>query len=278
MSMRMRRGGTTVGGAPPPSGFGPLPDAQTIRDGAKPNVVADPGGGITFTSRLTLQNAITANPANSKFVAAGNTIYNWDADINDNGKHPRIYFLGDPATCIINGNGREGSFNNPSAGGGEVHGGTFKNFGTSTDAGQGIRMNTGWLVEDVISENNFGRGISTGADSGAITIRRAIIRNNGRYGLTMSQNTLGVWGPEGCLVEDVEISGNNTRHLGIGSDSGGTKFSSGIRNSTWRRIWAHDNYGSGLWWDAYHSGITVEDPDEVEAGVQSSSPFPGRRE
>lgn len=257
MSLRMRRGSAPTIAQP---SFGPLPNEQTIRDGAQPRDVLDPGGGITFTSRADLQTKINANASNSMFVAAGNTTYTWDASISDGGKHPRIYFLGDPDLCSINMSGLElpGAING-SITGGEVHGGKFRLSGTSNEASHGLFLRTGWLAEDVICENNFARGIAITSDSGAITIRRSIARNNGRYGIAGGQQTASTWGPTGCLLEDVQVSGNNTRHLGIGGDAGGTKFSSGFRNGTFRRCWFHDNYGSGLWFDGYHSGNLVED-------------------
>jgi hypothetical protein len=260
MSLRMRRGGRVEGIST--AEYGPLPNEQTIRDGAKPNIVLDPGGGITFTGRADLQTKINANPVNSIFVAAGNTTYNWDAVVSTGAKHPRIYFLGDPELCIINGQGLNisGGAITGNDNGGEIHGGKFRNFGTSSESSHGLSIGGNWLAEDLISENNFGLGIGAGSSSLPITMRRVITRNNGRYGFNLGQTQLGVWGAKGCLIEDVQISGNNTRHLAVDADAGGTKFpAGGGRNSTFRRCWVHDNYGAGLWWDGWHSGILVED-------------------
>ena len=65
-------------------------------------------------------------------------------------------------------------------------------------------------------------------------------------------------GTGGVVIEESEIAFNNTRQLPTDDNAGGTKFtySDGM---VVLANYVHDNYGSGLWWDAGNRNARVYD-------------------
>jgi len=114
----------------------------------------------------------------------------------------------------------------------------------------------GWVIEDSTIEDNQGAGLMAGARE---VVRRTCLRNNGQYGLNAYQAGDGI---TGLVVEDSEITGNNTgdwehKVPGCGC-SGGAKFWA-VNGADLRRNWVHGNHGAGLWADTDNNDFLVED-------------------
>jgi Right handed beta helix region len=105
-------------------------------------------------------------------------------------------------------------------------------------------------------KKNFNAGLGVHGSNARLT--DIYTHHNGRYGLVVNPSCVGCPGPSGVVIEDSEIAFNNTRMLPTNGDAGGTKFtySDGM---IVRRNQVHDNYGSGLWWDAGNRNAQVYD-------------------
>jgi hypothetical protein len=100
-----------------------------------------------------------------------------------------------------------------------------------------------WDVEDCEVRLNHGIGIMGGRN-----IRRNYVHHNGEMGL----------GGSGVLVEDNEISYNNTAGFDAGWEGGGTKWVL-TADMIVRGNYSHHNKGPGLWTDGNNIRITYED-------------------
>jgi hypothetical protein len=143
----------------------------------------------------------------------------------------------------------------PDATGTSYLGGVFQHFGNATAPlyAKPIIMQANDLVDGGEFRLNYNGGLTLQGSNAHVT--NAYVHDNGRYGVTASACG-GCADPVGAILENSEISFNNTNQNPPGDDAGGTKFTHQngmiVRNNN-----VHDNYGSGLWWDIYNSNIQV---------------------
>lgn len=105
---------------------------------------------------------------------------------------------------------------------------------------------SGWLIEGNDVRLNSGAGIAVG--SGGV-VRNNRVHRNGQLGISPNGS--------GVLVEDNEISENNTHGYAAGWEAGGLKGGQ-VEHLTLRRNNVHDNYGSGLWCDVDCRHVLIE--------------------
>jgi hypothetical protein len=105
----------------------------------------------------------------------------------------------------------------------------------------------GGLVEDVTVEWTNGEGLE--ASGRGHVLRRVRVLNHGQIGAGGAC--------EGCLVEDVDLVGNNWKGHDAGWEAGGGKWHH-TRHTVFRRLYAADNDGPGLWLDGDNVSNTIE--------------------
>jgi len=140
-----------------------------------------------------------------------------------------------------------------------ILGGVFQHFGNASAPtwASPVIVHGGGVVEGTEFKENFNTGLAIqGSD---VRVTSVYTHHNGRYGLTVSQACVGCPGPQAVVIEDSEISFNNTRKLPVTGDAGGTKFSGATNGMIVRRNKVHDNYGAGLWWDGYNKNAEIYD-------------------
>ncbi|MEU3338566.1 right-handed parallel beta-helix repeat-containing protein [Streptomyces sp. NPDC002144] len=113
----------------------------------------------------------------------------------------------------------------------------------------------GWVIEHSTVQDNSGAGLMAGSRQ---HVRANCLRGNGQYGMNAYKAT----GVTGLVVEDNEITGNNTddwerRQQGCGC-TGGVKFWA-VNGADVRGNWVHDNRGTGLWVDTNNNDFRIED-------------------
>jgi hypothetical protein len=232
--------------------------AAAVRAAAGPRTVANPGGGVAFNSSSNIQTLINANPANTIFVASATGAYTNFRGITYTTKHPRFYFPGAASSYSITGAGTSGESIGVDGGTGglEVYGGTWKNYGTAASASfmRAINANPGSIIEDAVFTLNGQIGLGIYATSGQTSrVSHCTFSANGRYGVTgggdPSVSALGAPTVEYCIIDN-----NNTLRLAPDIDAGGTKFvrADGMQC---RYNWVKNNFGMGLWWDAYNRNV-----------------------
>ena len=119
-----------------------------------------------------------------------------------------------------------------------------------------------WVVDGVEARLNHGGGIHL--TDGAV-IRNSYFHHNGQQGMTA--DALLVASP-GILMEDTEISFNNTARFNLDWEGGGNKFVGS--NITIRNNYSHDNYGPGIWIDVFSENVLIEGnvvEDNFRAGI-----------
>jgi hypothetical protein len=222
--------------------------------------VSDPGGGVTFTTSASLLTAINANPAGTKFIHAAGGTEDWSAGLSvPTGKAPRIYFLGlagSTATTLV-GNGRTVGFDCFAAGGMEIRGGTYTDFGTLGGPGYAAAINGRgpFTVEDAKFDACY-KGVGydgTGAaPTDVIKYTRCYAVDCLRYGFTISGFTAS--GPE---ISYCHWKNNNTALFDPANDAGGSKF---LVNDCWvHHCWVESNQGSGIWTDFSSNDVVIEE-------------------
>ena len=86
------------------------------------------------------------------------------------------------------------------------------------------------------------------------TLRNNFIHHNRRYGISGGPLT-------DLLIENNELSWNNTAHYDPNDNAGGSKIvgsQSGTTLLTWRGNYVHDNYGQGIWSDGNVRNVLYE--------------------
>lgn len=259
---RLRWPGVVLPPEPPPSGeiFGPTVGDAAVRANAGARAVSDPGGGTPFTSPSQLASLISAGGTGVVYVAANSM--DWSTTfINTGTKAPKIWI---PTGRVMNGNNSTFTVGLALNTGAELHGGEWINFGSESApvsaAGTGpLGTNAvGPLIQDVISHDNFGKGINV-AGSGAV-VDHCTCYNNGRYGIGSNQpQALG----SGSYITNVTWQyvkwyGNNTRNLSFAADAGGSKLLHAYPTAV-RNCWAYSNNGSGLWMDFNPGNHEIEE-------------------
>lgn len=123
---------------------------------------------------------------------------------------------------------------------------------TSTGSRQGAVTLIGRdnAVEDVVVEDVDGAGIEVSGDGNIV--RNCTVRRAGYLGIKARGQDV--------LIENNEISHNNTRGFNKWWEAGGMKFigEGGLKNSRVVRNRVHHNYGDGIWFDWGNPGNTVE--------------------
>jgi hypothetical protein len=138
-----------------------------------------------------------------------------------------------------------------------VLGGVFQNFGNANSAlwRSPVILSRKWIVKGSEFRQNFNYGLLIHGDDARVT--NAYTHHNGRYGLVVTKACADCPGPRDVIIEDTEISFNNTRQLDPGYDAGGTKFSGGTDGTVVRRNEIHHNYGSGVWFDGFNQNARI---------------------
>ncbi len=101
----------------------------------------------------------------------------------------------------------------------------------------GDSSGTGWVVNNIESRWNHGRGVSLGSGS---QILNSFIHHNGQLGITLLGSN--------SQAFNNEISWNNFAGFSAGWEAGGSKFW-GTTNLVVQSNYVHDNKGAGLWTD-----------------------------
>lgn len=259
---------------PPPELYGPTLTAPVVRTNTAPAAVTIFSGvpGVDYTqlnplnSQVTNQAAITNDTTGKVWFPSGTYSCTSAYSLNANTEYRLQSIAGYTRTAsdsaVIDGGGR--SINalvmSPSINV-TIKGGLWQNQGNASAPGYaGILHNGGstkggWVVEDAIITTCAAVGLRFQGPN--CTARRVYAHTNGRYGMAISENAAGdpVW--TGMVVENCRIANNNTLHFNVGGDAGGTKFLE--CEIICRNNWAHDNYGSGLWFDTSLTNSLIED-------------------
>ena len=116
-----------------------------------------------------------------------------------------------------------------------------------------ISASSGWLIEGVEVRLNHGAGIHMGPGT---VVRGSFIHHNGQLGIHGGQPSCA--GAKGLLLENSELSYNNTAGYNWGWEGGATKWTNTdgliVRNNL-----VHDNYGMGLWTDGFNINMLYTD-------------------
>ncbi len=113
--------------------------------------------------------------------------------------------------------------------------------------GIGSGLASGWIVDGVETRLNHGVGINV--TNGGIA-RNNFSHHNGQLGISAQG--------DGALIENNEISHNNTTGFWHDWEAGGTKFAA-IDNVVVRGNYVHHNIGMGLWVDVHARNSLLED-------------------
>jgi hypothetical protein len=254
--------------------MGPQRSHHWIRERAGWLPVADPGGGVSFSSASNIQSLIDGNASNTVFVASAMGTYTNFRGIVYGNKKPRFWFPGHASSYSIQG---AGSLNevgmNGNTNGLEIHGGTWKLYATSGSTFGGPMVAVGpSVIQDAIFTLNQQNGLALqGTTEGAVyLISRCSFITNGRYGITANNGGFGVrYTPtlEFCLLED-----NNSNLNDPGSDAGAMKFNhtDGFEMAS---CWSKGNHGFGAWADGDNRNLHWHD-NVVENNI-GFAPIPG---
>ena len=218
-----------------------------------------PCHGVQVTPGDDIQSLINANPARTTFCFASGTYQLsgtvWTAD--------RYPILDLRAGAVIDGQdggfiGINGSDAPVGQSGTTILGGVFEHFGNASAPiwANPLIVRRNMVIEGTEFTENFNSGLAIQGSNARVT--DVFTHHNGRYGLVVTPPCVGCPGPVGIVIEESEIAFNNTRQLPTNDDAGGTKFvySDGM---IVRANHVHDNYGSGLWWDAGNRNARVYD-------------------
>lgn len=250
----MRRGSQPTPPPPPDPGgevFGPTLGAQSVRDGAGARPITVPPGAIGFASAADLAAKINANTAGRNFVATANI--DWTSTISGGGKEPKIWI---PNNFIMDGGARNQPMLNVGDGM-ELHGGIWQNCGGEYAPIQAVGTGAApKLVQDVVMRNNFGKGLNNAGNN--ITVDHCTMHGNGRYGFSANEVVPGAPYNTNNKWQYCEWYNNNTRALSMYGAAGGTKLLA-CEAVYVGHCWAHDNHGSGLWFDFNPGSHNVEE-------------------
>lgn len=234
----------------------PTPTTTTTVPTTTTTVPPPPGcTGVAVPPGTTsgqIQTLVNNNVAHTTFCFDSAT-YVMTSGVNTGTKAPVFDFrAGSAPDAVIDGNnGDFMGFNcaDSTDAGFDALGGVFQHFGnltTAPDWASPLRVCDDGLVDGGEFRFNANTGLGTCGDRAVI--RNAYIHDNGRYGFVETGCNVGSPDPVGTLIENNEISFNNTRHLAPDNDAGGTKWSAGV-DIIIRGNNVHDNYGSGIWVD-----------------------------
>jgi hypothetical protein len=215
-----------------------------------------PTGACTGTpvtasmSTAQIQTLISSKPAGTTFCwASGTYVTTGYITLTSGSRH-----LCTPTrSCTLTGNMTAvGAFRvNSGTNNVRIQGFVIKDFATPVGFPNAcIQVRDAGVMEDnEVMNCNTGMDMEAGA-----TARGNFIHHNRQYGIA--------GGPgNNILIENNELSFNNTSHMDIGNDAGGSKLvgsSSGVNGLIWRGNYVHDNYGNGIWSDGNLINVTYE--------------------
>jgi len=211
--------------------------------------------GVKVASGADIQSLVDANKPGSTFCFSKG-IYTLTRTIDTREKQPTFDLR---AGAIIDGG--DGGFigiGGPDGArlGATILGGVFQHFGNAQApswVGPIVVRDDG-VVDGTEFRENFNAGLAIQGDRARVS--NVYAHDNGRYGIVATEPCVGCPEPIGILLENSEIAYNNTRHLNPTDDAGGTKFTR-TDGLTVRGNYVHDNYGAGLWFDAYNRNTQV---------------------
>jgi parallel beta-helix repeat protein len=214
------------------------------------------GVDVEISPGQSIQAAVNANPAGTVFLLKSGTHTGQKVDPK-NGQ----VFVGEAGT-VLDGNGASYAFSSTAD---DV---VIRNLKVTDYAPTGTfgaiepvwQQGDRWLIEDVEVSYSTAVGIKIAGDG--MVVRRVHVHHNGRYGLAGSNTT-------NWIVEDSEISYNNTGRHDPLHDAGGMKF---VRadGAVFRGNHVHNNYGIGIWFDYNNRNIVIENnlaEDNEVAGI-----------
>jgi hypothetical protein len=195
----------------------------------------DPEGMCVYRDQVFLDDSSLWQVATLDELSSGE--FFWDYAEN------RIYLADDPTgrklELSVAGDGISGGV------GVEIRDLTVEKFGNQVQTGS-ISASSGWLIDSVEVRLNHGAGIHMGPDT---VVRGSFIHHNGQLGIHGGQPSC--TGAEGLILEDSELSYNNTAGYNWGWEGGATKWTN-TNGLIVRNNFIHDNYGMGLWTDGFN--------------------------
>jgi hypothetical protein len=252
-------------GGPTPD-FGPTPGEDAVRTATAPLAVTHPGG-----SPVTVNPGDSVSTISSKITQAGTGgtlwfnkgTYNLTASIVPLAGQTWVlegaagYSRTAANSAVLTGNdGSMIALIQSSAANVTIRGGVLEHQGNDVNGTIGAALlhtggAGGWLVQDLISRNNFNRAMNFQGPNN--TARRVYMHNNGRYGPNVTDSGAAE-DYAGNVFEKCRWSFNNERQLDTGAAAGGSKFvhAPGI---VIRECWVHDNWGAGIWCDFVNNQI-----------------------
>ena len=214
----------------------------------------DPKGMCVYRDQVFLDDRSLWQVGSLGELSSGE--FFWDYAAN------RIYLADDPSERKL-----ELSVAHDGISGGsgvEIRNLTVEKFGNPVQSGA-ISASTGWLIAAVEVRLNHGGGVRMGPRT---IVRSSFIHHNGELGIAGGQTDCSR--AQGIVLENSELSYNNTAGYNWGWEAGATKWvhTDGliVRNN-----YVHDNYGNGLWTDGFnintvYEGNVVE--DNYGAGIE----------
>jgi hypothetical protein len=183
-----------------------------------------------YTQDLFIDNVLQSPVSNSRAMKPGTWNFNRSTD--------SVYIPANPKGHIVELGMQQYAFYG-SATGVQISNLTVEKYATYAQNGAigGNSSCTGWVVNNVESRWNHGRGISLGSGS---TISNSFIHHNGQLGISL-------YGTNSQALNN-EIAWNNYAGFSAGWEAGGSKFWA-TTNLVVRSNYVHDNKGAGLWTD-----------------------------
>jgi Right handed beta helix region len=146
----------------------------------------------------------------------------------------------------------------------EIRNLVVEKFGNGVQAGA-LSASSNWLIGGVEVRLNHGGGVRMGPGT---IVRDSFIHHNGELGIAGGQADCSR--AKGIVLEDTELSFNNTAGYDWGWEAGATKWTNTdgliVRNN-----YVHDNYGQGLWTDGFNINTVYEGnlvEDNYGAGIE----------
>jgi len=201
----------------------------------------DPKGMCVYRDQVFLDDTSLWQVGSLEELSSGE--FFWDYGTN------RIYLIDDPTgrklEVSVAGTGISGGA------GVEIRNLTVEKFGNNAQVGA-ISATNGWLIEGVEVRLNHGAGIHMGPDT---VVRYSFIHHNGQLGIHGGQPACA--GARGLVLENSELSYNNTAGYNWGWEGGATKWTNTdgliVRNNL-----VQHNYGMGLWTDGFNINTLFE--------------------
>jgi len=222
-----------------------FPDTTT--DQCRPVDDLDPEGMCVYRDQVFLDDASLWQVGSLGELSPGE--FFWDYAAN------RIYLADDPSgrklEVSVARNGISGGS------GVEIRSLTVEKFGNGVQTGA-VSAGVNWVITGVDVRLNHGGGVRMGPGT---IVRNSFIHHNGELGIAGGQADCSR--AKGIVLENSELSYNNTAGYNWGWEAGATKWvhTDGliVRNN-----YVHDNYGNGLWTDGFnintvYEGNVVED-------------------